>query len=554
MSRFSEDYAIAEDVEEESGRFGESFLQRMRSPLLPTTNTETNDAQQQQQQQQQQLRHRSTASAAASAVLVEDAENPADMSEFHNHQQQNRILDRNGTFGQSRGRWGVERNLAGAPLLNERRRNSCCRFLCCCRWSCYGCGKDWFFWLAYKKTPVLFVLLFLSYATIIGFFGFIYLSLSIFGSHQEVNPDGSTKVVAFCDMDINDHMEAMYFSLSTMTTIGYGVSDYYFGGCYSPLLIVLMQICTAIVFDAVAVGLIFHRISRGASRSRSILFSERAVVRNIKGVPHLMFRLGERRKYQLLEATVRCYCIRHERIPNYYPHSAEEVAAHLSGTTTTTDASEDGSNDQHQTPRDFRVHVETTSFASRQMRLIQPDDRFGSHLWMGLPQVVVHRIDEKSPLLPSAPLWFDAGGNAHRYPPPEPTESLPSSQDVDLLSNSGGGSSSSHRTNSSNNNNKNLASIQTFLMDRDVEIVVLVEGTDEGTGASTQARHSYKLSDIAWNHRFSDCVHPYSRRQRSGPSSLDPVLSIDFARFHDILPAPEDCEACAYVPNISVHD
>ena len=24
--------------------------------------------------------------------------------------------------------------------------------------------------------------------------------------------------------DINDHMEAMYFSLSTMTTIGYGVS------------------------------------------------------------------------------------------------------------------------------------------------------------------------------------------------------------------------------------------------------------------------------------------------------------------------------------------
>jgi potassium inwardly-rectifying channel subfamily J len=593
MSRFSEDYAIAEDVEEEDGRFGESFLQRMRSPLLPTTTTNTeptNDA------QRQQLRHRSTASAA-SAVLVEDAENPADMVEFQHQQQQNRILDRNGTFGQSRGRWGVERNLAGAPLLNERRRNSCCRFFCCCRWSYYGCGKDWFFWLAYKKTPVLFVLLFLSYATIIGFFGFIYLSLSIFGSHQEVNPDGSTKVVAFCDMgaylnrtripcdwrccvallfgmrltsffllifqrrapDINDHMEAMYFSLSTMTTIGYGVSDYYFGGCYSPLLIVLMQICTAIVFDAVAVGLIFHRISRGASRSRSILFSERAVVRNIKGVPHLMFRLGERRKYQLLEATVRCYCIRHERIPNYYPHSAKEVAAHLSGTTTTTDASEDGGNDQHQTPRDFRVHVETTSFASRQMRLIQPDDRFGSHLWMGLPQVVVHRIDEKSPLLPSAPLWFDAGGNAHRYPPPESTESLPSSQDVDLLSNSGGasgsgGSSPPNQRTNNNSNNKNLASIQTFLMDRDVEIVVLVEGTDEGTGASTQARHSYKLSDIAWNHRFADCVQPYSRRQRSGPSNLDPVLSIDFARFHDILPAPVDCEACAYVPNVSFHD
>ena len=125
----------------------------------------------------------------------------------------------------------------------------------------------------------------------------------------------------------------MYFSLSTMTTIGYGVSDYYFGGCYSPLFIVLLQICTAIVFDAVAVGLIFHRISRGASRSRSILFSNQAIVRNIRGVPHLMFRLGERRNYHLIEATIRCYCIRHVRIPNYPSHSSmTDIETQLSST------------------------------------------------------------------------------------------------------------------------------------------------------------------------------------------------------------------------------
>lgn len=327
-------------------------------------------------------------------------------------------------------------------------------------------------------------------------------------------------------------MEAMYFSLSTMTTIGYGVSDYYFGGCYTPLLMVLLQICTAIVFDAVAVGLIFHRISRGASRSRSILFSDKAVVRNIKGVPHLMFRLGERRKYHLIEATVRCYCVRHERVPDYHPHSTKDIEAHL--------AASNGEESKKQ--KDFRVHVETTPFVSRQMRLVQPDDRFGSHLWMGLPQVVVHRIDEKSPLTPSAPLWFDAGGNAHRYPPPPDSGNLPSSAEVDLL-----GSSSTNST--SRANNTNLACIQNFLLDRDMELVVLVEGTDEGTGAATQARHSYKLCDIAWNHRFDHCVHPYSRRERSGPSSLDPVVSIDFAKFHDILPAPVDCEACAYVPD-----
>ncbi len=319
-------------------------------------------------------------------------------------------------------------------------------------------------------------------------------------------------------LDINDHMEAMYFSLSTMTTIGYGVSDYYFGGCYTPLLMVLLQICTAVVFDAVAVGLIFHRISRGASRSRSIMFSDKAVVRNVKGVPHLMFRLGERRKYHLIEASVRCYCVKHERIPNYHPHTTKDIEAHLDNNSSA--------------KADFSVHVETAPFVSRQMRLVQPDDRFGSHLWMGLPQMVVHRIDEKSPLMPSAPLWFDAGGNPHRYPP--------SSGQLDLLQNT--------------NENSKLASLQNFLLDRDVELVVLVEGTDEGTGAATQARHSYKLCDIAWNHRFADCVHPYSRRQRSGPSSLDPVLSIDFGKFHDILPAPEDCEACAYVPESSWMD
>lgn len=532
MNRLAEEFSIPEDVEEESGRFQDSFL-RMRSPLLASEDTDVTNS---------ELRHRSAASASLDP-LENDDDGEADWSEeleqrrrFQPHQQ--RILDRSGEYGQSRGRWGVERRRSSTVEERRRRRpegSRCSRCPCLfykslCRKSNYRVAKDWFFLLAYKKTYVLFLLLFVSYLLIIGCFGFIYLSLSILGSKQEVNPDGSTKVIAFCDMDINDHMEAMYFSLSTMTTIGYGVSDYFFGGCYTPLLVVLLQICTAIVFDAVAVGLIFHRISRGASRSRSILFSDKAVIRTVKGVPHLMFRLGERRKYHLIDATVRVYCVRHERIPNYHPYTTQDIEAHLS------------SNGIDSEMTDLQVHVETTAFVSREMRLVQPDDRFGSHLWMGLPQVVVHRIDEHSPLLPSAPLWFDAGGNAHPYPPTSESEAISSSSQVDLL---GGGSATNSNTASK------LENIQHFLMDRDIELVVLVEGTDEGTGAATQARHSYKLCDIAWNHRFADCVHPYSQRQRSGPSSLDPVLSIDFGKFHDILPAPENCEACAYVPDSS---
>ncbi len=181
----AQEFAIAEEVEEESGHFQDSFL-RMRSPLLADHDGVTNS----------ELRHRS---AVAEEVIDEDWSEQ--QHQYNPHQQ--RILDRSGESGQSRGRWGVERRLS--QPTDERRRRSrwsrCWSWLCCCcRKYNYGVGKDWFFWLAYKKTPVLFVLLFVSYAIIIMCFGFIYLSLSIFGSKAEVNPDGSTKTIAFCDM------------------------------------------------------------------------------------------------------------------------------------------------------------------------------------------------------------------------------------------------------------------------------------------------------------------------------------------------------------------
>ena len=192
----AEEFSIPEDAEE---RFdGEPFSSTLRAPLLPSPSPNHS------------LRHRSTTMTSSSATDGCHGDNDNDDEEYGNAidgwhhrsqppQHQQRILDRSGTYGQSRGRWGVERrrvhdhsqdnnNSDNQPRCRRRRRCSC------------GCGKDWFFWLAYKKTCVLFLLLFLSYGLIICFFGFIYLSLSIFGSKAEVNPDGSTKIIAFCDM------------------------------------------------------------------------------------------------------------------------------------------------------------------------------------------------------------------------------------------------------------------------------------------------------------------------------------------------------------------
>ena len=406
-------------------------------------------------------------------------------------QQSPRILDRDAAFHQSKGLWQIHRLPRGRSSHHNFHLRSFWRI-----WNEWIKG-DWFHRLAYQRTCMLMFILFVVYSSIVVFFAFVYLAVSKFGHRIQINPDGSVKVIAFCDMDINDHMEALYFSLSTMTTIGYGVSDYYFGGCWTPLLLVLWQVCTAITFNAIAVGLLFQKISTGRRRGKTITFSDKAVIRRIRGIPHLMFRIGELRRYHLIESSLRVYCIRHNRIPIR--------------------TKEDGSSE-----------VETAHFLTRQLKLLHPDAAFGSHILMSIPQVLVHRLDETSPLVPPRTCWYDSEGRRHISPHAAETENMtlddaPRDTEIDDL--------------------------KAFLLDREAEIIVLVEGTDEGTGAATQARHSYKLSDLAWNHTFVSCLTPHQtpesksfvRRQQS------PMCTIDFAKFHDIIPAPADCDACAFV-------
>ena len=357
-------------------------------------------------------------------------------------------------------------------------------------------------------------ILFFIYSTIVFFFAFVYLGVSKLGAPASTD-DGSIKH-SFCGMDINNHMEALYFSLSTMTTIGYGVSDYYFGDCWTPLLLVLWQSCAAITFSAVAIGLLFQRISRGQKRSKTILFSDKAVVCRVRGVPYLMFRVGELRRHHLIEASVRAYCLRHERIP---VTNAACITFEWRGHLTEPRISE----------------IETTHFVARHMQLVHPDEMFGSHILMSLPQVIVHRLDERSPLVPPQ-VWYDAEGKEH----------LPHTDHDDAF---------------------RFKRIETFLLDRDAEVIVLLEGTDELTGSALQARHSYRVEDIAWDHSFAPCVFPATSRNATNDDedesrwrwfrrhgSCDamgstPACTVDFSKFHDIVQVGTDCQECAFVPD-----
>lgn len=411
-----------------------------------------------------------------------------------------RILDRDGAFHQSRGKWSIERQSRGIRRTHQSPSRRC---VPCNIWD-----PDWFHNLAYKPTLILMGILFFIYSTIVFFFAFVYLGVSKLGAPAQTD-DGSIKH-SFCGMDINNHMEALYFSLSTMTTIGYGVSDYYFGDCWTPLLLVLCQSCAAITFSAVAIGLLFQRISRGQKRSKTILFSDKAVACRIRGVSYFMFRVGELRRHHLIEASVRAYCLKHERIP-------------------VTDAALSHSNGGN------IAEIETTHFVARHMQLLHPDETFGSHILMSLPQVIVHRLDEKSPLVPPQ-VWYDAEGKEH----------LPHTDHDDAF---------------------RFKPIETFILDTDAEVIVLLEGIDELTGSALQARHSYRVEDIAWDHSFAPCVFPATPRNATTDAELEsrwswfrrhgncnamertPACTVDFSKFHDVVQVAKDCNACAFVPD-----
>ena len=401
-------------------------------------------------------------------------------SDTSSNRSSGRLLDRGAAFHQSKGHWAIHRVCRSSRLRRSSQTFASSRVR---TW-----WDDWFHSLAYRPTIPLMLILFVLYAAQVFFFAGVYLGVSKLG--EEANSSEHS----FCGMDITNRMEALYFSLSTMTTIGYGVSDYYFGECWTPLLLVLLQSCCAIAFQSIAIGLLFQRISRGQKRGKTIIFSDKAVVQRVKGTPYLMFRIGELRRQHLIEVVVRVYCLKHER--------------YLTSTTGKTEAMEGEG-----------TRVETFHFMTRHIKLMYPDETLGPHILMSLPQVVVHKMDESSPLIPSQESWYDENGQSHS---------------TDYTSNS--------------------QKLHNFLQDREAEIIVQVEGTDELTGQPLQARHSYRFDDIQWDHTFVSCTQPWTddrtwleRRRCERRRSGDPVCSVDFAKFHEIVPC-KDADFCPYIP------
>mmetsp|Transcript_59924 Transcript_59924/g.126856 ORF Transcript_59924/g.126856 Transcript_59924/m.126856 type:complete len:669 (+) Transcript_59924:186-2192(+) len=351
-------------------------------------------------------------------------------------------------------------------------------------------------------------------------------------------------------------VRAYYLSLETMVTIGYGAPDQYYNDCWEGKLILTAQSLAGYFINALVIGSVFLRLTRPQCRANTILFSEKACIQEVDGALYLVFQVCEAQSHDLVQAHVRCYCIRHER-----------------------------KGDQ--------------AYQTIPLRLQQPDDDHGSTLLLNFPTKIIHRIDNWSPLSPAAdsvrrtrkasrdarqatPKDVQSSAWAYHWPEvpqrqvdadqgnrdtcvcavcgssfqsfellrrhteynasQDPLNGVPKAlchkawmtEDmrhwgwslVEQMSRPGAiPESQSHAVASTEPTKED---VQGFIAERFVEVVVFVEGIEPSTSASLQARHSYLFpNDLVWDRDFAPCA----LRGETGE-----LCAVDLSRFNDLVP------------------
>jgi len=303
-----------------------------------------------------------------------------------------------------------------------------------------------------------------------------------------------------------------------------------------------------------------------------------------------MFQLCELRKHQISEAHVRLYVVKNEVDPTPLDSNNDDIE---SGRGDYVDVKESqhssslyqkamsstGSGENSPLFTKHKQFIETCN-----MRLNHPNDETGGMLLLMVPQLVVHEIDEFSPLMPP-PVWYpnQVGGSssnnrnashvsedgAIRWNPPvyerlksgggqyDTATEFPNvmgrSIDEYWLNSSSvtGGSTSLHQTplkshhqqffgpHTSQDEEKSM--VQHYMEDRQVEIIAIVEGSAATSGGQVQARHSFLSSDIEWDKCFTHCMY-------KDPD--DGCVTIDFSLYHELMPCSKDASSAGPIASI----
>jgi inward rectifier potassium channel len=102
-------------------------------------------------------------------------------------------------------------------------------------------------------------------------------------------------------------LDAFFFSVQTMGTIGYGAM---FPASSAANAVVVVESIVSLLLTALSTGLVVAKVSRPTAR---VVFTRHAVISPFDGVPTLMFRLGNERGNQIVDAKIRVVLYRTER-------------------------------------------------------------------------------------------------------------------------------------------------------------------------------------------------------------------------------------------------
>ncbi|GBG86441.1 ATP-activated inward rectifier K channel [Chara braunii] len=104
---------------------------------------------------------------------------------------------------------------------------------------------------------------------------------------------------------IHSFVHAVWFSVQTSMTIGYGGDLTPVPESFITNAVVALQSVTSLLVAYSLLGVVYARFSRPTRRATTIVFSKKMVINNDGGIPSLSFRIGNIRKHQLIEASVR---------------------------------------------------------------------------------------------------------------------------------------------------------------------------------------------------------------------------------------------------------
>jgi inward rectifier potassium channel len=103
-------------------------------------------------------------------------------------------------------------------------------------------------------------------------------------------------------------LDAFFFSVQTMGTIGYGAM---YPQTFAANWLVVIESIVSITLTALATGLVFAKFSRPTAR---VVFTREAVISPHNGTPSLMFRVGNERRNRIVDARIHVTLLRGETL------------------------------------------------------------------------------------------------------------------------------------------------------------------------------------------------------------------------------------------------